>query len=243
VLVVSPHFDDAALGASHLLARHPGSVVVTVFGGKPAVYPEEPSPWDAACGFAATDDVVAVRREEDSRAMQVLCARQVVLDFVEHQYREPTERPSASEVATVLDEVIQDQRASAVFFPMGLANPDHVTTHEASMLCRLRMLDDEGAPEVAWFCYEDAGYSNLPGLLAWRVAKLFRSGAWPTPAMVPIDPDMDMKRRAISCYSSQLPALRAEQALDERLAACAPEQYWRIAPPPEGWEGLAQLID
>jgi len=31
VLVCSPHFDDAALGAAYLLCAHPGSTVVTVF--------------------------------------------------------------------------------------------------------------------------------------------------------------------------------------------------------------------
>ena len=29
VLVFSPHFDDAAMGAGHLLLAHPGSTVVT----------------------------------------------------------------------------------------------------------------------------------------------------------------------------------------------------------------------
>ena len=34
IVVVSPHFDDAALGAAHLLTRYPGSTVVTVLGGR-----------------------------------------------------------------------------------------------------------------------------------------------------------------------------------------------------------------
>jgi LmbE family N-acetylglucosaminyl deacetylase len=33
VLVVSPHFDDAALGAAHLLGSYPGSTVITVLPG------------------------------------------------------------------------------------------------------------------------------------------------------------------------------------------------------------------
>ena len=36
--------------------------------------------------------------------------------------------------------------------------------------------------DPAWFCYEDMGYKHIPGLLAWRVARLFVRGVWPTPA-------------------------------------------------------------
>jgi LmbE family N-acetylglucosaminyl deacetylase len=47
ILVISPHLDDAVLGASHLLHSHEGSTVITVFAGRPAEYPTEPTPWDA----------------------------------------------------------------------------------------------------------------------------------------------------------------------------------------------------
>jgi hypothetical protein len=72
VVVFSPHFDDAAMGAGHLLLAHPGSTVVTVFAGRPARYPAHPTEWDALGGFRAGDDVVAVRRAEDEAALAVL---------------------------------------------------------------------------------------------------------------------------------------------------------------------------
>jgi LmbE family N-acetylglucosaminyl deacetylase len=81
VLVFSPHFDDAAMGAGHLLLAHPGSTVVTVFAGPPARYPDEPTEWDALGGFRAGDDVVAVRRHEDADALTVLGADHVWLEF------------------------------------------------------------------------------------------------------------------------------------------------------------------
>ena len=86
VLLFSPHFDDAALGAAHMLGAHPDSLVVTVFGGPPAQYPDPPSEWDALGGFRAGDDVVALRREEDVAALKVLDARPLWLEFVDHQY-------------------------------------------------------------------------------------------------------------------------------------------------------------
>ena len=69
IVVVSPHFDDAAMGAGHLIASYDDTTVVTVLGGRPPAYPDVPSEWDALGGFVAGDDVVAVRREEDVAAM------------------------------------------------------------------------------------------------------------------------------------------------------------------------------
>ncbi|HMK62575.1 MAG TPA: PIG-L family deacetylase, partial [Acidimicrobiales bacterium] len=222
-----------------VVGSYPGTMAVTVFAGAPARYPHEPTPWDAAGGFQAGDDVAALRRKEDEAAMAVLDARPRWLDFVDHQYLPVAERPRPEDVAPVLAHLVEQLSPTAVFAPMGLANPDHGVTHDAALLVRQRMSSSDGAP--AWFAYQDAGYCHIPGILAWRVSKLFRSGLWPTPAVVPVHPDPARKRQAISCYRSQLPPLRAEHALDERLAANVPEQLWRLEPPPEGWEPLADV--
>ena len=74
------------------------------------------------------------------------------------------------------------------------------------------------------------------------MAKLFKSGLWPTPAVVPIDPDMARKRAAIEFYKSQVAPLQRDHVLDERLDANVPEQYWRLEPPPPGWEMLADTV-
>jgi LmbE family N-acetylglucosaminyl deacetylase len=236
IVVLSPHFDDAAMGAGQMLIRHMDTrtAVITVLGGRPPSYPDPPTSWDALGGFRAGDDVVAVRREEDRAAMEVLGAEPVWLDYPDHQYLDPVDRPKAEEVAPALEEAVAAQAPTAVFMPMGLANPDHVMTHAAALMVRARH------PEWTWFAYEDHGYKHLPGLLAWRVSKLFRSGLWPTPALVPVAAETDRKRQAIWCYASQIPPLEQDHALTERLAANVPEQFWHLAPPPAGWE---QLID
>jgi LmbE family N-acetylglucosaminyl deacetylase len=232
VVLFSPHFDDAALGASHLLFAHPDSVVVTVNGGRPARYPDPPTEWDALGGFRAGDDVVALRREEDAAAMKVLDARPVWLDFVDYQYLAADERASAETIATELARVVDDEQPTAVFLPMGLANPDHVATHDAGVLVAA------DRPDLAWFCYEDSGYKHIPGMLAWRVSKLFRSELWPTPMIVPTVVDHDRKRAAIECYQSQLAPLNRDHALDRRIGGSVPEQFWQLAPPPPGWERM-----
>ena len=229
------------MGAGQMLLRHldagarSPATVITVLGGRPPVYPDPPTEWDSLGGFRAGDDVVAARREEDRAAMEVLGAVPVWLEFADHQYLAEADRPIATEVAPALGEAIVACTPTAVFVPMGLANPDHVMTHDAAMLVR------EQHPEWAWFAYEDHGYKHIPGLLAWRVSKLFRSGLWPTPALVPVVADSKRKRKAISCYVSQIPPLERDHALSERLDANVPEQFWRLAPPPRGWESLTDL--
>jgi LmbE family N-acetylglucosaminyl deacetylase len=244
VLVVSPHFDDAALGAAHLLTSYPGSTVVTVLAGRPPSYPDEVTDWDAAGGFVTGDDVVGARQEEDRAAMASMGAQPVWLDFPDHQYLAPPDRPTPADVAPALRGTIEEARPSAVFLPMGLANPDHVLTHDAGLLVRESLLsgqDEDWRP--VWFVYEDAGYKHLPGLLAWRISKLFRGGLWPTPAVVPVRPDMAAKRTAIELYKSQIGPLERDHLLSERLAANTPEQYWRLDPPPPGWERLTSADD
>jgi LmbE family N-acetylglucosaminyl deacetylase len=250
IVVLSPHFDDAAMGAGHLLGSYDDTTVVTVLGGRPPAYPDPPSDWDALGGFKAGDDVVALRREEDAAAMEVLESSYRWLEFADHQYLAPPDRPTPEEVAPVLASTIADLNPTSVFVPMGLGNPDHVMVHDASLLVRAGEdaagatagTGGSGQARREWFCYEDHGYKHIPGLLAWRVAKLLRSKPWPTPAIVPHVPDEERKRRAIWCYTSQIPPLEQDHALTARMEGRVPEQFWRLAPPPKGWEGMADFI-
>jgi LmbE family N-acetylglucosaminyl deacetylase len=193
------------------------------------------SEWDALGGFQLGDDVVALRRDEDRAALGVVGAEHQWLEFVDHQYLASGDRATAEQVAAPLGDALRGLSPPAIFVPFGLGNPDHDVTHQAA-----RLLFDE-FPDVAWYCYEDAGYKHIPGLLAWRIAALFRAGWWPTPAVVPLDDDLDRKRDALLAYASQIPPLRRDHLLDERLDAHVAEQHWRIARPPEGWAGLTEM--
>jgi LmbE family N-acetylglucosaminyl deacetylase len=231
-VVISPHLDDAVLGCGGLLAAHPGATVITVYAGAPASYPDPPTRWDALAGFAAGDDVLARRREEDAAALRELGAAPVWLDFVEHQYLDRPDWIGADRTVDRLVDAIAAAAPTAVFMPFGLANPDHTATHDAARAARERL------PEPAWFCYQDMGYQHIPGLLAWRVAQLFRASIWPTPVAPRVDPGGLRKQTALARYASQLRALEADWRLGPKLAAPAPEQFWRLDPPPAGWERL-----
>jgi LmbE family N-acetylglucosaminyl deacetylase len=185
-------------------------------------------------GFRAGDDVVAIRREEDRAAMAVLGADPVWLDFVDHQYLNPRDRARPEQIADALGAVIDERNPTAVFVPMGIANPDHELTQEAGALLA------SARPEACWLAYEDHGYKHIPGMLAWRIAKLFHSGLWPTPAIVPVVEDHARKREAVYRYVSQIPPLERDHGLAQRLDGRVPEQHWRLAPPPPGWERLSE---
>ena len=104
-VVVSPHMDDAVLGLGQLLAANPGVTVVTVFAGRPAAYPEPMTRWDQLAGFKPGDDVIAARRDEDTKALTELDAIPVWLDHVEHQYLPREEWVQADAVAETVQEL------------------------------------------------------------------------------------------------------------------------------------------
>jgi LmbE family N-acetylglucosaminyl deacetylase len=230
VVILSPHLDDAVLGCGRLLSAYPGATVVTLYAGAPDSYPDPMTHWDTLAGFGPGDDVLARRREEDAAALAILDATPLWLDFVEHQYLLRAEWVGPDDTVDRLEEVLRGLAPTAVLLPFGLANPDHAAAHEAG----LRVRDRYDAP--AWLCYEDTGYKHIPGMLAWRVSQLFRRGVWPTPVAVPVDADDRRKRAALDCYRSQLLALEADWQVGPKLVA--PEQVWKLAPPPSGWEGL-----
>ena len=128
--------------------------------------------------------------------------------------------------------MLRELAPTAVLLPFGLANPDHVATHDAGMLVRERFA------EPSWLCYEDSGYKHIPGhaRLA-RVASCSGTGSGRRRSRSAFDEQDARKRAALDCYRSQLLALEADWQLGPKLVA--PEQLWRLAPPPAGWEGLA----
>jgi LmbE family N-acetylglucosaminyl deacetylase len=235
VVIVSPHLDDAVLGCGRFMSVHAGVIVVTVFAGNPPAYPDPMRLWDVQSGFGPGEDVMEVRRAEDRAALACLDSSPRHLDFVEHSYN-PGDRPvAAALVADGLEAVLTELTPTLVLAPFGLANPDHDVTHRACMLAR-----DRAPAATSWWCYEDMGYKSIPGMLAWRVSSLFRRRLWPTPVCPPVDRRGERKAAAVACYPTQLLALEDDWRIAAKLDAPAPEQFWRLAPPPPGWEGLAE---
>jgi hypothetical protein len=59
-----------------------------------------------------------------------------------------------------------------------------------------------------------------------------------TPVCPTADHQRERKAAAVACHPSQLFALDDDWNLREKLEAPAPEQFWRLAPPPPGWEAI-----
>ena len=215
--MVSPHCDDAVFACGDLLAACPGAIVVTVFAGRPASYGPV-TPWDAACGFRAGDDVMRRRRAEDRDALRRLGATPVWLDFCDAQYGAP---PHVGAVARVLDAAIAATRPTAVFAPLGLFHSDHALAHAAALRVRARR------PRLGWFLYEDAMYRRIPRLLDARLGALRAAGLSPARAALAFEPRPERKVAAVACYRSQLRAL-ARPGYPGYADAFEREGYWRI---------------
>ncbi|MGH3745702.1 MAG: PIG-L family deacetylase, partial [Mycobacteriales bacterium] len=119
LLVVSPHLDDAVLSCGRLLAANPGSVVVTVLAGSPpdGLFVD----WDRRGGFRPGDDVIAQRRREDRRALRLLRARPVWLEFRDDAYRD--EPLDAAAVRRQVTDVVESLDPSLVAVPLGIRHP------------------------------------------------------------------------------------------------------------------------
>lgn len=219
LLVVSPHLDDAVLSCGCWLASRPGAAVVTVFAGRP-----RPAgvltPWDAACGFTAGDDVVGRRREEDRAALALLHARPVWLDFLDAQY---ARLPDRNDLRAGLAATIAHDAPTTVAFPLGLFHSDHVRVSDAVLELA------ESMQGVRWVVYEEGLYRELDDAAAARRAVLEANG-WRFERHVPsvIGDAAAAKRAALDCYPSQLRGLATPDRPDVR-EALAPERYLRVA--------------
>lgn len=219
VLVISPHLDDAVFGCSAAIASHAACTVVTVFGGAPVTYGAI-TEWDAAAGFTAGDDVIAARRREDARALDVLHARPRWLPFLDAQYAAP---PEAGRLAQALAEECERSGARTLFVPLGLFHSDHRLVSDAC----LRLLGTSSGP-VSCHAYEEALYRSIDGMVQRRLVELAARDVVATPfALAPVC-DAGRKHRAVRCYMSQLRALRAK-AIDGQ-DIFAPERYWTVHP-------------
>ena len=240
VLVFSPHFDDAAMGAGPPAARAPGlDGVHRVRRARPTRYPAE------------ADRVGRARRLPDRRRRRRRPPR---------GGRSPRSRCSAPSTAGSTSPTTSTSSPTSARPPTtsrprspraidavapdrGRAPAGHRQPRPRGHPRRRRAGRRGSAPTSRGSRYEDAGYKHIPGMLAWRVSKLFRSDLWPTPMIVPTVQDHARKRAAIECYASQLGPLRARpraRGTDRRRSGRAVLACSRLRPP--GGSGCATAV-
>ena len=159
------------------------------------------------------------------------------LEFSDHQYLAPAERPTPDEVAPVLDATIAELDPTSVFFPMGLANPDHVMVHDACLECA-SVSPGSGVVLLRGPRVQAPARDCWPGV--WRSS--CGAGRGRRRPSSPTCPTRIASAGPSGATRSQIAPLERDHALSARLEARVPEQFWRLAPPPDGWDGLADLI-
>lgn len=217
MLVISPHLDDAVLGLGQHMTDNPGGTCVTVFAGAPDPYPKLiDRPHDDRCGFDEDDDVVAIRRDEDQRALDQIGWKARHLGFLDCQYH-IAERPRKFRgelIDALLGEWEGTGRPGGIWAPLAISHPDHTYVRDvAAQVCRVA-----GVPLVVW---AEPGYrsrflteaENLIGIRTdgWLVEEV----VWPME-----------KLRALLAYESQLHGITAAALADALTYECYGK--WRL---------------
>jgi LmbE family N-acetylglucosaminyl deacetylase len=218
-LFISPHLDDAVLSCGALLSAMPGSLVATVFAGTPAPAPTL-TEWDGQlCEIAPGTDVMAVRRDEDRRALSVLGAGQRLLGLLDGQY-DGSDRSGG--VLTELRALLHEVRPAACVVPMGIVHPDHELVRQQA----LELAREDAS--VRWVVYEDLPYAGAThrNTDAPRAA-IARAGFSLRPSDLGGGGGTATKLQAVGCYETQLVALRK---LFDLPADVESETYWELAP-------------
>jgi LmbE family N-acetylglucosaminyl deacetylase len=239
LLIVSPHFDDAVLSCTSLVARHHHTTVATVFTEGSSTGPV--SSWDERCGFSSAGEASARRREEDASALRILGARPVALGLLDGAYR-IAERfhsgPGAASAiveaaSTAIGALIDELAPELVAYPLGLLHVDHLLTRRAVR----RALATRPRPTQYVYC--DLPYAwQRPALCEMRLRFLGASGERAAP--VADDALAALKRATLDCYRSQHEALRelAGARYDELYLASS-ERVYRVEQPEGGHVGEA----
>jgi hypothetical protein len=241
VLVLEPHFDDAALSCAALLDRHAPLDVVTVFAGDP----ESPrhGSWDELAGFPNSAAALSARRGEHASAFAGSPHRVRGLALVEQQYLDGPRPDSDFEaIGQEVTEWAARNPGGLVALPAGagwsapgvvrrlarLAGRDRVRPHHAHLLVRdaaLAALSDEWEPLL---------YEELPYLLGGRAdgaarAAARRAGRDAVELAEPVD--RGRKAARIARYASQLPLISPDgRQLDDPTALPPVERYWLLQP-------------
>ena len=222
LLVISPHLDDAVLSCGALLLAHPGATVATLFAASPDAYTDPLNEHDTDCGFHPGDDTMAVRRDEDVHAMQVLGATPRWLPLCQNSHAaraDPIAVPPGAVEA--IAEAVADVRPTCVVAPLGLLHPDHQACHASALAAR----DRAGA--APWLWYSDLPYTFVPGVLAARFRALHKLGFTASPSCPSVSHDFDAKWNAFGEYATQVAVLERLWRLRERLERSG-EQYWTL---------------
>jgi len=175
VAVLAPHMDDEVLGCGGTIARHAAAGSdITVTFLTDGRRGGVAPPGEG--DEPGQQDIVSVRKAEARCAAQILGVR--TLNFLD---AEDSRLSSDTRVASRLRKVLEHERPDIVYLPFFLErHPDHRATNEVLL----------AATRGTSLRFECRGYEVWTPLFA--------------NCLVRIDETIDLKRRALACYRSQL---------------------------------------
>lgn len=146
-LIISTHLDDAVLSSGQYIAEH-DCTVMTVFAGVPTA-PDLLTPYDKKMGFNSSAMAMRLRQNEDRRALQILGAQPLHLNFLDSQYGHRVN------TSAICDKILQIARNfDEVMGPIGIQHPDHLQVNQALV---------EAAEVIATnvYLYADLPYASV----------------------------------------------------------------------------------
>jgi LmbE family N-acetylglucosaminyl deacetylase len=210
-ILVSTHFDDAALSLAHVLqSAGPHATVVTVCGGAPPGG-EAASAWDARAHFAGGVQAARVRADEDRAACALTGARSLPLPHADSPYG-PLPAPAVlrAEIEALLEP------GCVLWLPAGIGNSDHAHVRDALLPVARRL------PPAGVRVYADLPYAGADRIARAEEVRL-------------ADAAFARKLAAVRCHSSQLSLLKETWPdLLAREGPLACERSWALADPAAG---------
>ncbi len=236
LLILSPHYDDAALSCAALLDRDEPADLLNVFTGAP----ETPvrTAWVALTGFTDSTASMQARGLEDDAAFSDSPHRRRHLGLLDDELS-PRPRPESDReeiVKAILGWAANVERG-VVAAPAGagrprsrrlrqratdlLVHPDHLVVRSAAIAAA------ERAGNLRVLLYEELPYAlDVP---ADRTVRSFAADGRDLEPFA-LSVDASTKGRRIAAYASQLPHLgrHARPWIDDPASAPSVERYWYV---------------
>lgn len=213
VLLLSPHYDDAVLGAGQFMAGRPDVEVVTIFNWRSSDANVQTT-YDAKCGFSTADEAVHARKAENEAALALLKATSIDVNVPDAQYGAPRNQDEF-----VLNRILGliDKDYEFILAPIGLGHPDHIQTSSVAILLQNKL-------NIPLYMWEDIPLRVTEPELIWeRIQELTGQYHVNFTRDKVGDGPMTEKIRALLCYKSQI----GTGILDPWLIY-TPERFWRI---------------
>ncbi|MFE7116266.1 PIG-L family deacetylase [Streptomyces sp. NPDC057654] len=212
-VVISPHFDDAALSLAGLLRRLDGPAAVVTVHAAAAPAGSELSYWDSVCGFTSTAETHRARLAEDARACALMRVDQVLLDHADGPYR------NREPLTALTDFLAALPLTTRVLLPLGTNQRDHQAVRDQGLAALATRPGTDAADALRPWVYADLPYSGAADEWGTEEASAAlersdRGSAYRALASrhhLEVVQDVHLteeewlaKREAVLCYTSQL---------------------------------------